>query len=417
MKSTDSLFWGGLLALVCSAGTANAAVLAAGVGTPYPSLRQALKVARAGDEIRLQPGTYREGTLVINRRLTLTGIDHPVLDGKQQHTILQITAPGVVIQGLTLRNPGFSHVQDLAAIRLESPDCRIENNRIENAHFGIYLSAADRSLIRRNQVLGQAQKESNSANAIHVWKSNQVVLEDNQVAGHRDGFYFEFVKNSRIRRNTSSGNLRYGLHFMFSDGNRYEDNTFEHNGAGVAVMYTHDIQMYRNHFLNNWGPTAYGLLLKDISNSQIVGNVFEHNTVGLHMEGSSRLNIQDNQIKNNGWAARVHANSMDNRFIHNDFSGNAFDLATNGSDSSHTGNLFADNYWDKYTGYDLNKDGIGDVPYHPVSIFSRLVERVPPALILLRSFLVQLMDLAEHVAPVLTPKTMVDERPHMRRNS
>lgn len=403
-----------LLLLGLNAAPVAAAVLEVGPGQTYPRLAQALAVAQKGDEIRLQGGMYREGPLVIDRTITLTGLNQPVLDGEHKDTILRITAPDVVVQGLTLRNPGFSHTKDYAAIRIESPRARIEKNRIEKAHFGIYLSAADQTVIRGNVVVGQAEKESNSANAIHVWKSYGVRLEDNQVSGHRDGFYFEFVKDSVILRNVSVGNLRYGLHFMFSDGNRYEDNRFERNGSGVAVMYTRDIIMRRNQFLDNWGPTAYGLLLKDISNSEIRDNLFRGNTVGINMEGSNRLQIHDNQILNNGWAARVQANSSDNRFGNNTFSGNAFDIATNGSDNSHTGNTFNGNYWDKYTGYDLNKDQIGDVPYHPVSIFSRLVERVPPSLILLRSFLVQVMDLAEHVAPVLTPKTLVDEKPLMK---
>lgn len=421
MKSLKLPLWVSLLTpfLGCAWGLlpnpAEARVLEAGVGKAYPRLSQALAAAQNGDEIRLQPGNYSEGPLLIAKSIKLIGLAQPVLDGKMQGTLLRVTAPDVVIQGLTLRNPGFSHTKDHAAIRLEAPRARIENNRVENAHFGIYLSAADQSVIRGNRVQGRAEKESNSANAIHVWKSYGVLLEDNQVSGHRDGFYFEFVKNSLIQRNTSSRNLRYGLHFMFSDGNRYEENTFDHNGSGVAVMYTRDITMRKNRFLNNWGPSAYGVLLKDISNSEISENLFRGNTIGLHMEGSNRLKVHHNLIQNNGWAARVQANSNDNRFEKNTFSGNAFDIATNGSDNSHTGNDFNGNYWDKYTGYDLNKDQIGDVPYHPVSIFSRLVERVPPSLVLLRSFLVQVMDLAERVAPVLTPKTLIDEKPQMRR--
>jgi nitrous oxidase accessory protein len=394
---------------------AQATILETGAGKTYGTVAQALGAARSGDEIRIYSGFYPETNLEIKHPLTITGVGKPIIDGQNQGNLFKITAPGVVIQGLSLRNPGFSHVRDLAAIRIEATDCKVEANQIENAHFGIYLSAADKCQILDNKIHGQAQKETSSANAIHVWKSSGVLLSGNQVSGHRDGFYFEFVRNSIIKNNTSSHNLRYGLHFMFSDGNKYENNLFDSNGAGVAVMYTRNIEMRKNRFLNNWGPTAYGLLLKDISNSKIENNVFEHNTVGIHMEGSSRLSIRGNTIKNNGWAARVHANSTDNIFKKNNFSGNAFDIATNGSDSSQTDNDFNGNYWDKYTGYDLNKDGVGDVPFHPVSIFSRLVERVPPSVILLRSFLVQIMDLAEHVAPVLTPKTLADNAPEMRR--
>ena len=43
-----------------------------------------------------------------------------------------------------------------------------------------------------------------------------------------------------------------------------------------------------------------------------------------------------------------------------------------------------------------------------------LVQRYEPALILLRSFFVDLLDAAERVLPVLTPETLVDERPLMR---
>ena len=46
---------------------------------------------------------------------------------------------------------------------------------------------------------------------------------------------------------------------------------------------------------------------------------------------------------------------------------------------------------------------IGDVPYRPVRLFSVLVERNEPALILLRSFFLDLLDLAERVVPVHHP--------------
>jgi nitrous oxidase accessory protein len=35
---------------------------------------------------------------------------------------------------------------------------------------------------------------------------------------------------------------------------------------------------------------------------------------------------------------------------------------------SHLMNLI-ENYWDKYEGYDLDKNKIGDIPYHPLSLY------------------------------------------------
>jgi nitrous oxidase accessory protein len=75
------------------------------------------------------------------------------------------------------------------------------------------------------------------------------------------------------------------------------------------------------------------------------------------------------------------------------------------------------NHFDEYRGYDLNRDGIGDLPHHPVRLFALIVENNPPALILLRSFLLDLLDLAERVLPVLIPATVIDTAPSMRANT
>jgi nitrous oxidase accessory protein len=91
---------------------------------------------------------------------------------------------------------------------------------------------------------------------------------------------------------------------------------------------------------------------------------------------------------------------------------NTFDVATNGSLVL---NHFSDNYWDKYEGYDLDRDGIGDVPYHPVSMYSMLVEQNANSLMLLRSFMVTLLDKAEKAIPSITPETLRDEKPRMSR--
>jgi nitrous oxidase accessory protein len=171
--------------------------------------------------------------------------------------------------------------------------------------------------------------------------------------------------------------------------------------------------MEGNHFEENWGASAYGILLKDITDSYIVHNEFFKNTVGIYMEGSSRIEIQKNTFKENGWAIKVQASCDDNNFSLNNFYGNSFDISTNGTVSL---NKFFNNYWDKYEGYDRNKDGMGDVPYHPVSMYSMIVEQNPNSIILLRSFMVSLLDKAEKAIPSLTPEYLTDEKPFMKPN-
>ncbi|MBD0289549.1 MAG: nitrous oxide reductase family maturation protein NosD, partial [Flavisolibacter sp.] len=165
-------------------------------------------------------------------------------------------------------------------------------------------------------------------------------------------------------------------------------------------------------FENNWGPSAYGLLLKEISDSRIFHNTYLQNTVAITMEGTNRITVQQNSFTGNGWAMKVAASCNDNTFLYNNFERNTFDVATNGEVML---NHFMSNYWDKYDGYDMNRDGIGDVPYHPVNMYSMIIEQNPNAVMLLRSFMVTLLDKAEKAIPSLTPETLKDESPQMKR--
>ena len=228
--------------------------------------------------------------------------------------------------------------------------------------------------------------------------------------GHRDGIYFEFAKNCIIKNNYCEKNFRYGLHFMFSNDDVYTNNTFTNNGTGVAVMYSHGVHMFQNKFLNNWGDASYGLLLKDITNSIITGNTFSNNTIGINMDGSNRIYLEKNDFLKNGYALKIMANCQQDTFIHNNYSGNTFDVGTNGTLNNNT---FAFNYWDKYEGYDLDKNKVGDVPYNPVSLYSVIIEKMPYAVILLRSFTVDMLDRAEKVIPSLVPETILDKSPEM----
>ena len=90
---------------------------------------------------------------------------------------------------------------------------------------------------------------------------------------------------------------------------------------------------------------------------------------------------------------------------------NSFDLSYN---SRLNDNQFEANYWSEYTGYDLNKDGIGDVPHRPVKLFSYVVNQTPEALVLLRSLFVDIINFSEKVSPVFTPDELVDSKPIMK---
>jgi nitrous oxidase accessory protein len=380
---------------------------------PVATLTEALSLVAPGGTVRVRPGVYREPTIVVRKPVTIEGVDYPTLAGSGSHTILVIEADDVTVRGLRFDGVEPAMVEDPSAIRVvEVSGCRIEDNRIDNAFFGIYLARARNCRVTGNMIHGSGRSESYNGNGIHLWTSRGVTIENNQVTGHRDGIYFEFVHDTRIVNNRSERNIRYGLHFMYSDDCTYERNQFIANASGVAVMYTRRVTMIGNRFEENWGPAAYGLLLKEIGESRLIDNVFTHNTTGLLSDGADRLVAEGNTFRDNGWAVKLEASTMGAFFARNVFLGNSFDIATNSRE--HTTKIEG-NYWDDYRGFDLNRDGVGDVPFHPVRLFSMVVERHEPAMILMRSLFTELLDAAERVLPALTPETLVDAKPLMRR--
>jgi nitrous oxidase accessory protein len=399
------------MASMVPACTAAADTLIVSPDGPHRTLGEAVRLAPAGSRIVVRAGTYRERPILVDRPLTITGEGRPVVEATQPATLIRVTANDVSITGLVLAGIAPSHVEDRAALRFDRVhDCAAEDLEVRGAPFGIYLTDVTNCRIVRNAIRGAGPGRGPLGNAIHLWSSRRVTVADNTVTGHRDGLFFEFVQDTTIERNVSERNGRYGLHFMFSHRCAYRDNRFVRNGAGVAVMYTREVAMERNEFHANRGATAYGLLLKDISDSRLESNRFSDNSVGLLIEGGGRLVVEHNRFTRNGWAIRLMANSPQNRFAGNLFEGNSFDMATN---SRSTDADVSSNWWDRYRGYDLDRDGRGDVPFRPVRLYSLLVSSHPPSVILMRSAFVDLLDAAERALPVLTPDTLVDKAPLM----
>lgn len=373
------------------------------------SVKSALNSAMHGDTIRVDKGIYLEKNLVIDKKVVLLGEGYPVLDGEYKYEIVSVKADGVVIKGFRLIHSGISSIVDIAAIKIYTcRDVTIANNIFEADFFGIYTSSGINCLIENNRLAANAATDQQSGNGIHCWKSDSMRIIANTITGHRDGIYFEFVTNSVIWRNHSYNNMRYGLHFMFSHNDAYISNVFRNNGAGVSVMFTHNVKMFNNIFEENWGDAAYGLFLKEISDSYITGNKFLRNTSGIFMEGTNRVQVEKNEFISNGWGMKIQASCSDNLINYNNFRLNTFDVGTNGSLVM---NNFDHNYWDKYEGYDLDKDNTGDIPYHPVSLYSMIVENNPAAMMLFRSFITSLLDKSEKILPTITPENLKDNYP------
>ncbi|MDD2985305.1 nitrous oxide reductase family maturation protein NosD [Flavobacterium sp.] len=401
-----------LIILLLFSFSIHANTIHVGKNHPIKSVKQGIALAKDGDTLMVHGGIYKEGNIIIDKKIVFIGKGLPVLDGEKKHEVLSIKADSVVVDGFKVIRSAYATITDPCGIKVYNKQyVVIQNNVLDDNFFGIYLQNSKNCTIKNNYLKAYGKEEQQLGNGIHCWKSNDILIIGNRIDGHRDGIYFEFVYDSLVWRNISINNIRYGLHFMFSHSDTYITNIFRNNGAGVAVMYSKDVKMFNNHFEENWGDSAYGLLLKDISDSYIFNNTFARNTSAIYMEGASRNRIEKNVFLSNGWGLKIQASCLDNEIVNNNFLKNTFDISTNGSLVLNT---FNSNYWDKYEGYDLNKDGIGDVPYHPLSLFAVLTESTPSAMLLYRSFMITLLDKSEKILPSITPDNFIDKTPLMK---
>lgn len=375
------------------------------------NIETGLDTIDACDTLLINGGQYQVENIVIKKSMTLIGKNNPTLVSKSGDEILTLLADHITIKGITFKDVTTSYINERSAIRVKrKKHFLIEDNTIINCFFGIYLEHAKKGFVNGNTILGNATSEAESGNAIHAWYCEKIEINNNEIKGHRDGIYFEFVNESIVQNNHSELNTRYGLHFMFSNDDVYLDNKFINNGVGVAVMFSRRIQMFRNLFHHNWGRSSYGLLLKEIYDAELVNNHFEENTIGIFVEGSNRVNYKRNTFKKNGWAIKFSGGCETNEITENNFLYNTMDLVVS---TQLNDNRIYHNYWSEYTGYDLDYDDLGDIPHFPVKLFSYIVNDVPESIVLMRSLFVDIINFSEKVSPVFTPKDVADNTPSM----
>ena len=376
------------------------------------TIKEAIEIVPQNTTIYVKKGRYTEHEIIIDKPISLIAEKGAIIDGENQGSIIRVQSDDVIIKGFIIENVGFSHTEEFAAIHIQKSNrFTISDNSLRHVFFGILIQASKDGKITNNTITGDSGTEFYSGNGVHAWKSEKLLVSNNVIEKLRDGIYLEFVNESKVIDNVSQNNIRYGLHFMFSNNDDYERNIFSNNGAGVAVMFSKNIGVRNNVFKNNWGTASFGLLLKEIYDAEIEGNTFQENTVGIQVEGSSRIYYYRNDFKSNGWAVKISGGCFTNEFTENNFLYNSFDLSYNAKMND---NKFENNYWSEYTGYDLDKDGIGDVPFRPVQLFSYIVNRTPETIILLRSLFVDIINFSEKVSPVFTPNDLSDPTPKMR---
>jgi nitrous oxidase accessory protein len=375
------------------------------------SLQGRVDRAAPGETIVVPPGTYA-GDLVLDRPVRLVGEGRPRLVGSGRGSVVRVRAPGVILEGFDIDGvKGGDLGRDSSGVHIAARDVVVRDCRISDALFGIYLRQADGARVERCRIRGIHGKDpGEKGSGLHVWDTTGFTFDGNVIEDVRDGFYIQSSSHGTIVRNTAR-DLRYGLHYMFSDDNAFEDNLFENGAAGAALMYSKRIVFRRNRFVRNRGFASVGLLLKACDDVVAEDNLIADNARGIFVEGSYRNTFRGNLVALSDAAIVLYDSCGQNRFEGNAFVGNLTPLALVGR---RTDTAFDGNYWSDNHEPDLDGDGVSDRPFPLSSVFDHLRGNLTAADLFSRSLAARALGAAEHGFPVLREVEVFDHAPLAR---
>lgn len=413
-----------IAALALPSASAVPATLRVSQEGPYKTITEAVNAASPGDKVSVGAGTYKEN-LVIDKTLSLIGDGNPVIDGGGTGSVIEIKAPGCVIKGFTVRGSGSRISNEDTGILVDSArGTKIEENSLNDVLFGIYIKNSPGSVIRGNTLRGKEVEMHERGDGIRLWYSSGTRVIDNRISMIRDMVIW--WSNDTLVKGNVVEDGRYGLHYMSSNHNRFEDNVFRNNYVGGFLMYSVDIQFYRNWFADNRGVgTGYGIGFKDLDDVIARDNVIVDNRVGIFLDNSPYLidswnDISENVIAFNDIGVSLMPSIRRNAFLNNRFMDNDEQVEVRGGGKLSGNDWSRDgrgNYWSDYVGYDENGDGVGEIPYKSESLFESLIDSKPELRVFVFSPVAKAIELASQAFPVIKPEPkLTDERPIIAAN-
>ncbi|GBG14749.1 nitrous oxidase accessory protein [Novimethylophilus kurashikiensis] len=378
---------------------------------PGDGLEKAVAAAKNGDTVKVERGHFITH-LVIDKPLTLKGIDRPTLDGELRGDVIRIKSPNVTVEGFIVRNSGANLTAQNAGIYIEpgSHGAVIRGNVINYTLFGLWIEKADNVEISGNNITGMRDLASpQRGNGIQLYNCRGAKILDNQISFTRDGIYVD-VSDHALFRGNRLHHLRYGTHYMNSNNNVWENNETYLNRGGLALMEVRN-QIVRNN--RAWGNSDHGIMLRTIQDSIIENNVVARNGRGFFIYDAEYNTLRGNQVVANRVGVHLWAGSIHNQVEGNDLIDNHEQIKYVSTRDDTWGEKQG-NYWSNYVGWDRDGDGIGDVPYEANDVVDQLTWKYPAAKLLLNSPAVQTLRLVARQFPLLRATSVVDPHPHMR---
>lgn len=366
--------------------------------------------------IWLDNRTYH-GDFEIRRSLSLVGSGLSVLDGSGTGTVLTVEADDVTLENFTIRGSGQRHVQEDAALKIGGRRNHMRDLRTEDSLFGLQLVACTSCVVEGVHVAGTAGEELRG-DGIKLWESHDSVVRRTLVERARDTVIW--YSRKVVLEDVVVRNSRYGAHFMYAHDSVARGGRFLENQVGIFVMYSYRVRAEDNVLAGARGAAGMGFGFKESESVWLDRNWVVANTTGIYLDHTPRspgqeVRFHHNVLALNDVALRTHGSNRDIVFSANELHGNGVVGEVDGGGDM-LNMTFAGNYWSDYSGYDLDRDGYGDVPYQVKRLSGDLVDRNPGLRLFRGTAAMGLVDsIAEAFPTFAKKKLLVDPRPAFDR--
>ncbi|EKE44828.1 hypothetical protein OCGS_1061 [Oceaniovalibus guishaninsula JLT2003] len=382
--------------------------VAPGAGT----LANAIAGADPGDVLTLESGRF-EGAIVIDRPLTVTGPQDAIIDGMGQGTTITIDAPDVTLRGVTVTGSGMNGEDLDAGVKiLEGADrALVEGNRLLGNLHGVDVHGGRDAQVRGNVIEGTRDPRMNDrGNGLYVWNSPGTVLDGNDVRWGRDGIFSNASRGGTYVNNTFR-DLRFAVHFMYTNNSLVAGNVSVGNHLGYAIMFSNRVDVTDNLSL---GDADHGIMLNYANNADVSGNLVRGGTNKCTFIYNSHKNlIFDNTFQGCGIGIHFTAGSERNVLTGNAFVGNREQVKYVGTKDVEWSHEGRGNHWSDHPAFDLNGDGIADSSFRPNDLMDHILWSQPAASLLTGSPAVQLIRWAQSSFPATLPGGVIDSAPLM----
>jgi len=375
------------------------------------TLQERVERLLPGETLELSPGRHEGPIAVRTPQVAIVGPRDAVVDGGGRGTVISVEAPGVRLEGFSVRGSGDSNTQVDAGVSVQGQrDVVLRNLHVADTLFGIDVGDSEEVRIEGCEISSRDVDVTMRGDAIRIWASRRVAVRDNFWHDARDAvaWYSEAVVFERNRGVRS----RYSVHSMYSEGLTIRENYFEDNSVGIFVMYGKGITVLDNEIRRSTGAAGIGLGMKETSNVYAEGNAIVYCATGIVVDNSpwdpgTKNWFHDNMLAFNGTGILLANDRDGNQFVRNVMRSNTVDVDT--EDRRTSPSLWKGNYWDRYEGFDRDRDGVGDTPHAPRKYGDLLTGAHPSARYFTGAPVLAMVGVIERLVPLTEPLLLLHD--------